>query len=87
MPAILKLPITCDCGHVFKIDPAGVDDDTDIICPSCGSVDHLDEDRIADIEQELFDALSDMTDDDDFICRMMDAFLDEPKRKVAVVIE
>lgn len=47
-----KLPITCDCGHKFKISAVGLDSYTDIICPKCGVTAQLDDATIDSLEKQ-----------------------------------
>jgi len=46
----MALPITCDCGHLFRINAIGLTVETDIVCPSCGVVERLDAATIAGFE-------------------------------------
>lgn len=61
----LKLDIHCPCGHDFKIDPVGVQPWTDIVCPACASVEHIAQETIDDVLDELSGALADAYEDED----------------------
>lgn len=49
------IEVTAECGHKFTVSVIGLDTDTDLVCPTCGFVDHFDADQIASI-REKFDA-------------------------------
>lgn len=83
----LKWPMTCDCGHQFKIDPIGVDVDTDVICPACGVIERLPQSAIDEFEEQLSEALHEATDDEDLIEKIFDDFQCAPAKARAKVVD
>jgi hypothetical protein len=51
------IEVTADCGHKFKVPVAGLDAETDLVCPECGAVDHFNAEQIADIQAKFDTAL------------------------------
>ena len=83
----LKLDIHCPCGHNFKIDPVGVQPDTDVICPSCGTVDHVSQSTIDEVEQQLMDALNEVYDDEDSYQAAIAFWYEAPDKERAKIVD
>jgi hypothetical protein len=47
------VPITGDCGHQFDVSIAGLSTETDLVCPECGAIDHLSDEQIGGINDQL----------------------------------
>jgi hypothetical protein len=82
---MLSLPIQCDCEHGFSIDPAGVDTETDVICPACGQVHHLSQETIDQVEADYLDAIGEL--EEASYQRLAAALLDAPHVTTAAVID
>jgi hypothetical protein len=48
-----KIDVTADCGHKFPVSLDGLGPHTDLICPTCGAIDHLSAEQVADLEAKL----------------------------------
>lgn len=82
----LALPVTCDCGHTYKIDPRGVFPDTDLVCPKCRTIGHLDQSTINSVEEQFADAINEI-DDDDIREMIHDQYFGVQARDVAIVVD
>lgn len=87
LPIKLSLPYQCGCDHNFKIDPTGVDIDTDIVCPSCGQVNHLNQDTVDTVADDYTDAMGDLFEDEDEYQAAVSLLLDAPVKKRAKVVD
>ena len=87
-PINLKLPVSCQsCAHTFKIDPVGVQPCTDIICPACGTIDHISQETRDDVEQQLIDALGDAFEEEEAYQNAIAFWYDAPDRDRAKVVD
>ncbi len=50
-------PVTGDCGHTFEASAVGIATETDLLCPTCGAVDHLTKAQVADVQNKFALAL------------------------------
>jgi hypothetical protein len=50
--------ITGDCGHKFPVSVAGLDTQTDLVCPTCGAIDHVNDEQLANIQRMFNQALA-----------------------------
>ena len=84
----LKLPVACSaCGHAFKIDPVGVQPWTDIICPACGVVDHVSQETVDGVEEELMEGLGGLYEDEEDYQRAIAFWYDAPDKASAKVVD
>jgi hypothetical protein len=83
----LKLPVTCDCGHTFQIDPVGVGEGTDLVCPKCQKVDHLDLATLDRIKDEFSEVMGNIYDDEDEYQSAVSLLYDAPERGRAKVVD
>ena len=83
----LTLPVTCDCGHAFKISPVGVQPWTDIVCPSCGVIDHLSQETVDEVVDQYMDAMGDLYEDEDDFQKAMSLLIDAPDKERATVTD
>lgn len=86
-PINLKLDITCDCSHAFKIDPVGVQPWTDIVCPSCHKISHLDQETVDRVVDEYMEAMGDLYEDEDDFQAAMSLLVDAPDKERAKVVD
>lgn len=86
VPINLSLPIHCECGRDFKIDPVGVQPWTDIACPNCGLISHLDQETVDRVVDEYSDAIGELFEDEETYQRYMSLVIDAPDRTNAVIL-
>lgn len=86
-PFRLSLPITCDCGRAFKIDPTGVQPWTDIVCPSCHNIDHVSQETVDQVVEDYMDAMGELYEDEDEYQAAMSILIDAPDKERAEVID
>lgn len=84
---MISLPLTCDCSHSFKIDPMGVTTKTEIVCPACQKIDHLDDALVTSIADQYNEAIGEMFDDDETYDRYAAAWDDAPFKERAKVVD
>lgn len=83
----LSLPITCECGHGFTIDPVGVQPWTDIHCPKCDKIDHVSQEALDEVEGQLMDALGDLYEDEDDYQNAIAFWYDAQDKQRAIVVD
>lgn len=52
-PDKTQVLVTGDCGHIFPVPLARLEDGADFTCPTCGQVDRLDEEAVLAAKEEL----------------------------------
>lgn len=50
-------PVTGDCGHEFEASAVGITEKTDLVCPTCGAIDHLTKAQVRDVQAKFATAL------------------------------
>ena len=83
----LNVPVNCDCGHSFKIDPVGVGEDTDIVCPKCQKVDHFSLSTIDRLHEEYAEAIADVYEDDEQMNSALAWFIEADEKGRARVVD
>lgn len=83
----LSLPVTCNCGHGFKIDPVGVQPWTNIVCPSCGAIDHASQETLDEVEDQLIEAVGDLYEDEDEYQNAIAFWYDASEKERATVVD
>lgn len=83
----LSLPVTCDCGHAYKIDPVGVETWADLVCPKCHSTGHLDQEVIDQIVQDYMEAMGELYEDEEEYQAAMSVLIDAPTLANAKILD
>lgn len=50
-------PVTGDCGHNFEASALDITEKTDLVCPTCGAIDHLTKAQAEEVRQKFALAL------------------------------
>lgn len=49
----VQIPMTCDCGHQFKVSFIGMEQGDDVTCPECGHAEEIDDDAFFELEERF----------------------------------
>lgn len=53
----VQMPMTCDCGHQFKVSFVGMEQGDDVTCPECGHAEEIDDDAFFEMEEQFREAV------------------------------
>lgn len=70
----VQIPMTCDCGHEFKVAFIGMEHGDDVTCPECDHTEEIDDDTFFELEEQfretveaLYEQLGHEPPDDDTV--------------------